>query len=181
MAAASFLANATVVVRRASSCAILATWLSSCATLRPSPVAPPRPSTFASSDSSDAPELAPRQSPGLGRITGVIEGDDGLIRFDRGLTGATVVVTPADGSGALSAITDEKGFYSIANVPPGEYVAAFYYGDASGGQSLFHVTADRATSLFGRIRLKTRPSGWGSMKVPHCWQVTDTYDGYCFP
>lgn len=166
------------------SCAIVAMALSSCATPRPNPAAPQPPQTSASSSASDETELPPRQVPGLGRIMGVIDGDDGFVRrHHNGLTGATVVVTPAAGGGAFTAITNENGFDSIANVQPGEYVASFYYGDASGGQSSVHVSADRVTSVFGRIRIKgTRPPGWGPKNVPYCRDVADPdYVGACFP
>jgi len=80
----------------------------------------------------------------------------------------------------MSAVTDQNGFYSIANVPPGEYAAAFYYGDASGAQSPVHVIADRATSLFGRIQVPAA-KGWGPHNVPYCRDVDDRYVGPCFP
>ena len=65
------------------------------------------------------------QSATSGAITGVIKakGTGEL------LAGVTVIATSPALRGAQTAITDEKGFYAITNLPPGTYMITFYYLD----------------------------------------------------
>ena len=87
------------------------------------------------------------QSATTGAITGVIKakGTGEL------LAGVTVVATSPSLQGAQTAITDEKGFYVIAGLPPGTYMISFFYMDLTIERRGITVKVNAKTPVFQTI------------------------------
>jgi len=99
-------------------------------------------------------ELEDRLPHDRGAITGdVIDG-----RTGDGLAGVTVVVSGGALEGALAAITEDHGHYSVYPLPPGHYTTTFYYADVTIERSEIVVTARRATPLFQLVVEDARPA-----------------------
>jgi len=140
--------------------------LSGCGPRRPPAAARSFASSSASTSASEASATRPRQIAGLGRITGIIHRDDGFVYGPKELVGATVVVTPAGGGTSMSAVTDERGFYTIVNVPPGDYVATFHYGESSAESSVHVVRLCDFATVRCVLRSPTGPAGSWDAHAP---------------
>jgi hypothetical protein len=93
--------------------------------------------------------VAYAQSPTTGAIQGVITDKGG-----DAVPGVTVIVT-ASGVSTQSSITDERGAYKIANLPPGMYLVTFYYLDQTIERSDIIVGVQKVTPVY----LKLAPPG----------------------
>jgi Mg-chelatase subunit ChlD len=70
----------------------------------------------------------------------------------KGLAGVTVTVTsPALGGQAQSCFTDEVGTCKIVELPPGDYLATFFYLDITIQQKGLHVRVDRTATVVQTI------------------------------
>src|SRR5574337_1139248 len=78
--------------------------------------------------------LAPSVSWAQSQTTGAIQGQVTDANSGEKLAGVTVIVTSPAMQGTQTAISDENGFYKIAELPPGEYLVTFYYA---------HITLER--------------------------------------
>ena len=63
------------------------------------------------------------------------------------LPGVTVVATSPQMQGAQTAITDENGYYAIAQLPTGDYLVTFYYLDATVERSSVAVNSMQGTPI----------------------------------
>jgi len=79
----------------------------------------------------------------------------GLVRDQTGkaLGGVTVIVTSPSLQGEQGAVTDETGQYKITNLPPGTYMAKFYFDKAETRRTNIIVNINKTTPGFGRIDL----------------------------
>ena len=62
------------------------------------------------------------------------------------LAGVTVIASSPDVEGVYTAITDEHGYYAIAELLPGDYVVSFYYLDTSRSE-LAKITSRAVTPM----------------------------------
>jgi len=93
------------------------------------------------------PSTARAQSTTAGAIQGqVVDSKTG-----ENLVGVTVTVTSTSLQGAQTAITDEKGFYKIQPLPPGEYLVTFYYLDLTVERGGISVGVNRVTPVFQKL------------------------------
>ena len=67
------------------------------------------------------------------------------------LAGVTVVATSPSSKQVQSAITDDRGTYSIGQLPPGSYLVTFYYGDQTIERSGVQVSANKTTPVFQKL------------------------------
>jgi Carboxypeptidase regulatory-like domain len=65
------------------------------------------------------------------------------------LAGVTVIASGKDGQNT-TAITDDKGFYAIAGLPPGSYTFTFYYADLTVARTA-SVASDKTTPVFVKL------------------------------
>src|SRR5438132_14397202 len=61
--------------------------------------------------------------------TGAVQGTVTDSKTGDKLAGVTVIATSPSLPQAQTAITDENGQYKITDLPPGDYLMTFYYGD----------------------------------------------------
>src|SRR4051812_27801330 len=94
-----------------------------------------------------APQLADAQ----GATTGAIQGTVTDQKDGSALAGVTVIVTSPVLAQTQTAITDEKGTYKIADLPPGDYLVTFYYADITVERSGIHVGIEKSTPVFQKI------------------------------
>ena len=92
------------------------------------------------------PSLAHAQSSTTGAIQGTVTDEK-----SQKLPGVTVIVTSAALSQTQTAITDENGSYQVGQLPPGEYLVTFYYGDSTLERSGIRVGVDKTTPVFQKI------------------------------
>jgi outer membrane receptor protein involved in Fe transport len=95
--------------------------------------------------------LAPSEARAQSNTTGAIQGVVTDKKTGDAMPGVTVVATSPALSQTQTAITDEKGFYKISDLPPGDYLVTFYYADLSVEQSGVHVGVNKASSVFQKI------------------------------
>ncbi len=84
----------------------------------------------------------------LPKADGSIQGIVKAFNTDAPIDGVTVIATSPALGGGLKGITDGKGFYKIAPLPPGEYLVTFYYDDITAERSHVLVSVDMATPVF---------------------------------
>ncbi len=89
------------------------------------------------------PTVARAQSPTTGAIQGVVTDS----KTGDALPGVTIIVT-ASGVSTQSTITDERGAYKIANLPPGTYLVTFYYLDVTIERSDIIVGVQKTTPVY---------------------------------
>ncbi|MBA2543060.1 MAG: carboxypeptidase regulatory-like domain-containing protein [Deltaproteobacteria bacterium] len=96
------------------------------------------------------------QSPTTGAIQGVVTDS----KSGDALAGVTVIIT-ASGVSTQSQITDSRGAYKIANLPPGRYLVTFYYLDSTIERSDIIVGIQKVTPVY----LKMGADGGGKGEV----------------
>src|SRR6266567_3538343 len=79
--------------------------------------------------------LAPHQAQAQSNTTGAIQGVVKDKKSGDAMAGVTVVATSPAMAQTQTQITDDKGFYKISDLPPGDYLVTFYYADLSVDQS----------------------------------------------
>jgi hypothetical protein len=67
------------------------------------------------------------------------------------LAGVTVIATSPSSKTTMTGITDEKGAYSIAGLPAGQYLVTYYYGDKTIERSGISVRAKHTTPVYQKI------------------------------
>ncbi|MBV8759808.1 MAG: TonB-dependent receptor [Deltaproteobacteria bacterium] len=67
------------------------------------------------------------------------------------LPGVTVIVTSPAIAQTQTAITDEKGFYKITELPPGEYLVTFYYADITLERSGIYIGVNKTVSVSQKL------------------------------
>src|SRR5438105_3931055 len=92
--------------------------------------------------------LAPHDASAQTNTTGAIQGVVKDKKSGEPMAGVTVVATSAALAQTQTQITDDKGFYKISDLPPGDYLVTFYYADLSIEQSGVHVGINKAVSVF---------------------------------
>ncbi len=68
------------------------------------------------------------------------------------LVGVTVIASSPKLKQAQTAITDDKGYYAIGNLPAGHYMLSFYYGDATVERNVT-VVKDKATAVTQKLNI----------------------------
>ena len=92
--------------------------------------------------------LAPTEARAQSTTTGAIQGIVKDKKTGEAMAGVTVVATSPALSQTQTAITDDKGFYKIDSLPPGDYLVTFYFADISVEQSGVHVGISKVSSVF---------------------------------
>jgi outer membrane receptor protein involved in Fe transport len=85
--------------------------------------------------------------------TGAIQGTVTDESSGDALVGVTIVVSSPALQSPQTAISDENGFYKIADLPPGNYLVTFYYAKLTIERSGVVVNLSRTTPVFQRLRL----------------------------
>ena len=85
------------------------------------------------------------------QTTGVVAGVVSDTKTGEKLAGVTVVATSTALKQTQTAITDERGTYSIGNLPPGEYLVTFYYSDLTVERRGVLVGLNRTTPVYQKI------------------------------
>src|SRR5512135_2688574 len=75
--------------------------------------------------------LAPTEARAQNTTTGAIQGIVKYKKTGQPMGGVTVVATSPATTQTQTAITDEKGFYKIDSLVPGDYLVTFYFADIS--------------------------------------------------
>src|SRR5215472_103023 len=83
--------------------------------------------------------VAPRDARAQSQTTGAIQGVVSDKKTGEAMPGVTVVATSSALQQTQSAITDEKGFYKISDLPPGDYKVSFFFADITIEQDPIHV------------------------------------------
>jgi Carboxypeptidase regulatory-like domain len=89
--------------------------------------------------------------PGPTATTGVVRGQISDTQTGEKLPGVTVVATSPSLQGSQTAITDENGFYSIPDLPPGQYTVTMYYADVQVQRAGIAVGANKVTPVFQKL------------------------------
>ena len=95
------------------------------------------------------PSPADAQSSTSGAIQGTVTDES----TGENLVGVTIVVTSPALQSAQTAISDENGFYKIADLPPGTYLVTFYYAKLTIERSGITVSINKTTPVFQRLKL----------------------------
>ncbi len=93
------------------------------------------------------PNVAHAQTSTTGAVQGVVTDS----KTNEPLPGVTVIITSPGLSQTQTAITDERGFYRIGDLPPGDYLVTFYFADITVEQSGVHVGLDKTSSVMQKI------------------------------
>lgn len=88
-----------------------------------------------------------------GALHGVVRDAENAER----LAGVTVIATSPSVQGAQAAITDEQGYYAIAELPPGDYQVTFYYLDVTVERSGVQVSSRVATPVMQTLQQDIHP------------------------
>ena len=83
--------------------------------------------------------------------TGAIQGIVKDKKTGDAMAGVTVVATSPALAQTETAITDDKGYYKIDSLPPGDYLVTFYFADLSIEQSGIHVGVSKVSSVYQTI------------------------------
>jgi Ca-activated chloride channel homolog len=83
--------------------------------------------------------------------TGTIEGVIKDKATGKPLAGVTVIVSSPALPNAQTAITDDKGYYSIASLPAGIYLVMFYYADLTVQHAGVAVSANQTVPIYQSI------------------------------
>ena len=94
-----------------------------------------------------APELARAQSSTGGAIQGTVTD----AKTNEPLVGVTVLVSSTSLQGEQTAFTDEKGFYKIGPLPPGQYLVTFFYLKLKLERGGVNVGVNRTTPVFQKL------------------------------
>ncbi len=94
----------------------------------------------------DGPATKPAATRGDASIAGVVKDEIG-----DGLGGATVIVTSPSLAQTQTALTDDKGRYSITGLPAGDYLVTFYYANRTIERPGVRVAAKKQTSISQKI------------------------------
>lgn len=95
--------------------------------------------------------IAPHEARAQSQTTGAIQGVVKDAKSGEALPAVTVVATATALQQTQTAITDEKGFYKISDLPPGDYKVTFYYTDITIEQNDIHVGVNKVTAVFQNI------------------------------
>src|ERR1051325_11271942 len=95
------------------------------------------------------PVAARAQSTTTGAIQGTITDE----ATGENLVGVTIVVSSPVLQNAQTAISDENGFYKIAELPPGSYLVTFYYAKLTVERSGVTVSVSKTTPVFQKLKL----------------------------
>jgi hypothetical protein len=90
---------------------------------------------------------------GQSATSGAIQGQVTDQGTDQPLVGVAVVVTSPSLQGTQSAITDDSGQYKITNLPPGTYVATFYYSDITIRRTNVVVSINKTTPVYVKVNV----------------------------
>jgi outer membrane receptor protein involved in Fe transport len=104
------------------------------------------------------PAVARAQSGTAGAIQGTVNDEKG-----DALAGVTVIVTSPALSQTQTAITDDKGFYQVNQLPAGDYLVTFYYADKTIERSGIHVGIGKSTPVYQKIN--TTEVGGETIKI----------------
>ena len=96
---------------------------------------------------------------GGGAISGVVTDS----RSGEKLAGVTVIASSPSAKQTLTAITDEKGAYTIAGASPGKYLLSFYYGDVTVERNNVDIVASKTTPVYQKIN--TGAAGGETIKI----------------
>jgi len=104
----------------------------------------------------------PHEARAQGGTVGAVQG---VIKDEKGdpLAGVTVIVTSPALSQTQTAITDEKGFYQVNQLPAGDYLVTFYYADKTIERSGIHVGIGKSTPVYQTIN--TSEVGGETIKI----------------
>jgi hypothetical protein len=89
---------------------------------------------------------------GAAGATGTIQGVVSDAATGEPMIGTTVVAESPALQGTQTAITDEKGGYTLRSLPPGPYSVTFYYNDAVVRRTDVVVAVNKATPVFQKMR-----------------------------
>ncbi len=95
--------------------------------------------------------------------TGAIQGVVSDKTNGEPLAGVTVTVTSPSLQGAQTAITDDKGFFKITELPPGEYLVTYYYLEITVERSGLTVGVNKVTP--GHQKLDQGKAGGEVVKI----------------
>ena len=95
------------------------------------------------------PAPAQAQSSTTGAIQGTVSDESN----GEALVGVTIVVTSPVLQNAQTAISDENGFYKVAELPPGNYLVTFYYAKLTVERSGVTVSVNKTSPVFQRLKL----------------------------
>lgn len=95
--------------------------------------------------------LGVRAASAQSSTTGAVVGQVRDAKTSEPLAGVTVVASSRLLAQNHSALTDEKGAYKISELPPGDYVVTFYYGDRTIEHSAVHVGVGKSVPVFQSI------------------------------
>src|SRR5580700_2800207 len=83
--------------------------------------------------------VAPHKARAQNQTTGAMQGVVKDKKTGEAMPGVTVVATSTALRLTQSAITDEKGYYKISDLPPGDYKVSFFFADITIEQDGIHV------------------------------------------
>jgi len=93
------------------------------------------------------PTTARAQSTTSGAVQGIVADE----KTGEALPGVTVIATSPATAQTQTAITDEKGFYKITELPPGDYLITFYYADITLERSGIYVGVNKTISVSQKL------------------------------
>lgn len=88
---------------------------------------------------------------GVSSDSGTIQGVVTDSKTGEKVPGATVIVSSPQLSQTQTTITDDSGAYKIANLPPGNYLVAFYYGDLTLERSGIRVDKNKVVAVYQKL------------------------------
>ena len=95
--------------------------------------------------------VSPHDARAQSQTTGAIQGVVKDSKTNEALPGVTVVATATALQQTQSAITDEKGFYKISDLPPGDYKVSFFFADITIEQDNVHVGVNAVSAVYQKI------------------------------
>ena len=93
------------------------------------------------------PTFARAQDATSGAVQGVVVDE----KTGEALPGVTVIVTSPAIAQTQTAITDEKGFYKVTALPPGDYLVTFYYADITLERSGIYIGVNKTVSVSQKL------------------------------
>lgn len=95
-----------------------------------------------------SPLVASAQDSTTGAISGTVKDKSN----DEALIGVSVVITSVERKNNYTAMTDERGVFKIASLPPGDYSVLYAYGDAKARMDV-QVSIGRVAQLYPKMDL----------------------------
>ncbi|HVV82598.1 MAG TPA: TonB-dependent receptor [Kofleriaceae bacterium] len=96
---------------------------------------------------------ATRDTRAQGVTSGAIQGRVTDAKTGDALAGVTVVAT--SGQSSQTAITEDDGTYKITELPPGDYLVTFFYGDVTIERKDINVGLQKTTPVFQKINTES--------------------------